>query len=85
MKKQAPQRTTATGPGRRMASDTALRAQVLAAARQRCQEMNDGPQAREEMKRDVLQTPAELLPGLLQALSSVRIDSALLISTTTKE
>lgn len=51
---------------------TPLRAQVLLAARRRCDDMQDGEQAREQMKRDVMETPAELLADLLVALSSVR-------------
>lgn len=47
----------------------ALRKQVLAAALLRCQDMGDGNQARQQMHRDVRDTPDELLPDLLQALA----------------
>lgn len=53
-----------------------LRRQVLLAARRRCDDMQDGPEAREQMKAEVLDTPAELLGDLLAALSTVRITRA---------
>ncbi len=46
-----------------------LRAQVLAAALARCQDMGDGNQARQQMHRDVRDTPDELLADLLLALA----------------
>jgi hypothetical protein len=86
MKKQATGRTNGTTPGRRMDASahtvTPLRAQVLQAARRRCDDMHDSQAARDQMKREVLELPAELLPDLLTALSSVRIDRALLLAST---
>jgi hypothetical protein len=77
VKKQATQRTAGALPGGRMATDDAkpasLRAQVLLAARKRCDDMQDGPEAREQMKRDVLETPVELLADLMAAFSSARV------------
>ncbi len=67
--------------GRRMHETAAeLRREVLLAARDRCDAMQDGPAAREQMKRDVLDTPAELLADLLAALTTApatRADLAL--------
>lgn len=80
MKKQAPKHTTATEARSGMAETgrkvTPLQAQVLLAARRRCDDMADSQAAREQMKRDVLETPAELLPDLLTALSTTRITRA---------
>lgn len=50
-----------------------LPAKVLAAARVICDDFADAPQAREQMKADVLATPAELLPDLLRALNRERL------------
>ena len=90
MKKQATKHTTATEARRSMAETgrktTPLQAQVLLAARRRCDDMGDGQAARDQMKRDVLETPAELLADLLTALSTVRITRAdLFHPSTTKE
>ena len=86
LKKQAPKHTTATEARSRMAETgrkpTPLQAQVLLAARRRCDDMADSQAARDQMKREVLQTPAELLPDLLTALSTVRITRADLSQTT---
>lgn len=57
-------------------SASPLRRQVLQAARRRCDDMQDGPDAREQMRRDVMAMPAELLADLLTALSTVRITRA---------
>lgn len=77
MKKQAPQHTTATEARNAMAETgqkvTPLRAQVLLAARRRCDDMQDSQAARDQMKREVMATPAELLADLLTAISSVRV------------
>lgn len=87
MKKQAPQHTTATKARSGMAETgqkvSPLQAQVLLAARRRCDDMGDSQAAREQMKRDVLETPAELLADLLTALSTVRITRADLFHPTT--
>lgn len=90
LKKQAPKHTTTTEVRSRMAETgrkpTPLRAQVLLAARRRCDDMGDSQAARDQMKREVLETPAELLADLLTALSTVRVTRADLIQpTTTKE
>ena len=89
MKKQAQQHTTATEARRSMAETgrkpTPLQAQVLLAARRRCDGMGDSQAAREQMKRDVLETPAELLADLLTALSTVRITRADLFHPTTTQ
>lgn len=73
MKKQAPKHTTATEARSGMAETgrkvTPLQAQVLMAARRRCDDMKDTQAAREQMRREVLETPAELLPDLLVALT----------------
>lgn len=61
-----------------------LRREVLLASRRRCDDMHDGPEARDAMQRDVLATPAELLPDLLAAFSIERIDRALLLIPTTE-
>lgn len=82
MKKQAAPHTTATEARSGMAKKvTPLQAQVLVAARLRCDDMGDSQAARDQMKREVLATPAELLPDLLIALSSVRISRADLFTT----
>ena len=74
MKKQPTTRTNAAQAGRGVAENASpLRRQVLMAARRRCDDMQDGPEARAQMQRDVLDTPAELLADLLAALSTVRI------------
>ena len=87
MKKQAPQHTTATEARRSMAETgrkpTPMQAQVLLAARRRCDDMGDSQAARDQMKREVLATPAELLPDLLAALTTVRITRADLFHPTT--
>lgn len=87
MKKQAPQHTTATEARSGMAETgrkpTSLQAQVLLAARRRCGDMGDSQAARDEMRREVLETPAELLADLLTALSTVRITRADLFHPTT--
>ena len=89
MKKQAPQHTTATEARSGMAETgqkvSPLQAQVLLAARRRCDDMGDSQAAREQMKRDVLETPAELLADLLTALSTVRITRADLFQPTTTD
>lgn len=90
LKKQAPKHTTATEARSRMAETgrkpTPLQAQVLLAARRRCDDMADSQDAREHMRREVLDTPAELLADLLTALSTVRVTRAdLFHPTTTKE
>ncbi len=77
LKKQAPKHTTATEARSRMAETgrkpTPLQAQVLLAAR-------------DQMKREVLETPAELLADLLTAFSTVRVTRAdLFHPSTTKE
>lgn len=85
-KKQATQRTTGTQPGRRMDGSaqkvTPLRAQVLLAARRRCVDMQDSQPARDQMKREVMETPVELLADLLTALSTVRVMRADFPTTT---
>ncbi len=90
MKKQAPQHTTATEARSGMAETgrkpTPLQAQVLLAARRRCDDMGDSQAARDQMKREVLETPAELLADLLTAFSTVRVTRAdLFHPSTTKE
>lgn len=92
LKKQAPKHTTATEARSGMAETgrkpTPLQAQVLLPARRRCDEMADSQASREQMRREVLATPAELLADLLTALSTVRVTRADLFHptpTTTKE
>ena len=94
LKKQAPKHTTATEARSRMAETgrkpTPLQAQVLLAARRRCDDMADSQAARDQMKREVLETPAELpaelLADLLTAFSTVRVTRAdLFHPSTTKE
>ena len=90
MKKQATKHTTATEARRSMAETgrkpTPLQAQVLLAARRRCDDMGDSQAARDQMKREVLETPAELLADLLTAFSTVRVTRAdLFHPSTTKE
>ena len=90
MKKQATKHTTATEARRSMAETgrktTPLQAQVLLAARRRCDDMGDSQAARDQMKREVLDTPAELLADLLTAFSTVRVTRAdLFHPSTTKE
>ena len=90
MKKQAPKHTTATEARSGMAETgrkpTPLQAQVLLAARRRCDDMGDSQAARDQMKREVLETPAELLADLLTAFSTVRVTRAdLFHPSTTKE
>ena len=87
MKKQAPKHTTATEVRSAMAETgrkpTPLQAQVLLAARRRCDDMGDSQAARDQMRREVLDTPAELLADLLTALSTVRVTRADLFHQTT--
>ncbi|WP_343593890.1 hypothetical protein [Paracidovorax wautersii] len=87
MKKQATTCTTASQARRGMGKDgqklAPLLSLVLQAARRRCDDMQDGPEAREAMKHDVMATPAALLPDLLAALSTQRIDRALFLPTPT--
>lgn len=87
LKKQAPMHTTATEAGSGMADTgrkpTPLQAQVLLAARRRCDDMADSQAARDQMQREVLDTPTELLPDLLTALSTVRVTRAAFSTTTT--
>lgn len=87
MKKQAPTHTTATEARSGMAETgkkvTPLQAQVLLAARRRCEDMADSQAARDQMKCDVLAMPADLLPDLLIALSSVRITRTHFLPMTT--
>ena len=89
MKKQAPQHTTATdstsGISETGRKPTQLQAQVLLAARRRCDDMGDSQAARDQMKREVLETPVELLADLLTALSTVRITRADLFQPTTTD
>ena len=89
MKKQATKHTTATEARRSMAETgrkpTPLQAQVLLAARRRCDDMGDSQAARDQMKREVLETPAEQLPDLLAALTTVRITRADLFHQTTTQ
>ena len=92
LKKQAPKHTTATRARSGMAETgqkpTPLQAQVLLAARRRCDDMADSQAGREQMRHEVLATPAELLADLLAALSTVRVSRADLFhltTTTTKE
>jgi len=90
MKKQATKHTTATEARRSMAETgrktTPLQAQVLLAARRRGDDMGDSQAARDQMKREVLETPAELLADLLTAFSTVRVTRAdLFHPSTTKE
>lgn len=83
MKKQAAPHTTTPQARRRMGPADQrladLRMHALRAACRRCDEMGDGPEAREAMKRDVLDTPAELLADLAEALAAP-IDRALLLA-----
>lgn len=88
MKSEAMQPTTAPEARSGMAESDQptppTRAEVLLAARRRCDDMQDGPAAREQMKREVLATPAELLGDLLAALTEacpVRTDFPHPIST----
>jgi len=87
LKKQALKHTTATEARRGMADagrkPTPLQAQVLLAARRRCDDMADSQAAREQMRREVLETPAELLADLLTALSTVRVTRTDLFQPTT--
>ena len=87
MKKQAPKHTTATEVRSAMAETgrkpTPLQAQVLLAARRRCDDMGDSQAARDQMRREVLDTPPELLADLLTAFSTVRVTRADLFHPTT--
>jgi hypothetical protein len=89
MKKQATTRTTASQARRGMGAEgeklTPLRSMVLQAARRRCDDVGDGPEARAAMKADVLATPPELLADLLTALTTLRYTRSDLIPTTTTE
>lgn len=88
MKKQAtrPQaRPAVPDSGRKV---TPLLNCVLQAARRRCDDFQDGPKAREQMRLDVMATPPELLADLLVALSAVRTPRTEFLShptTTQKE
>ena len=86
VKKQPTTRTTAAQAGRGVAENASpLRRQVQTAARRRCDDMQDGPEAREQMRREVLNTPRELLADLLTALSTVRITRTDLFQHTTTQ
>ncbi|NMM75534.1 hypothetical protein B2J88_11845 [Rhodococcus sp. SRB_17] len=85
MKNQATRRQARTAVPDASRNATPLLAQVLQAARRRCDDMQDCTAARDQMERDVLDTPPELLADLLTALSTVRITRADLISPTTTE
>lgn len=89
MKKQAPKHTTATEVRSAMAETgrkpTPLQAQVLLAARRRCDDMGDSQAARDQMRREVLDTPPELLADLLTAISTVRVTRADLFHPTTQK
>lgn len=56
---------------------------ALQAAQRVCRDLADGQAARDQMKRDVLDTPPELLADLLQALSRERIHRADLLPNAT--
>lgn len=64
-------------------SASPLRSPVLQAASRACRDFEDGPAARDDMKREVLATQPELLADLLQALSRERIHRADFLSTAT--
>lgn len=86
MKKQAPQHTATearSGMAETGRKPTPLQAQVLLAAH--AGGLGDSQAARDQMKREVLETPAELLPDLLAALSTVRITRADLFQPTTTD
>lgn len=56
---------------------------ALQAASRVCRDFEDSQAARDQMKRDVLDTPPELLADLLQAISRKRIHRADLLSNAT--
>lgn len=85
MKNQASSRQAGTAAGESRRPVPPLLAMTLQAARRRGDDFADGPEALAQMKRDVLDTPAELLPDLLQALTAVRAPISLQPSTNTKE
>ena len=51
-----------------------LKEKTLAAAARRCNEFNDSPEASEQMKRAVLDTPVELLLDLHKALLPIVVE-----------
>lgn len=57
-----------------------LPSQVLHAARLICADLEDKPEAREQMRQEVLATPPELMADLLQALSRERLTRAKCLS-----
>ena len=60
----------AAGPAVGKQQLSPLQQQVLAAARHTCDHFGDTPAAREQMRREVLATPAALLPNLLRAFAA---------------
>ena len=53
-----------------------LAADLMAAAMRRCDHFNDGEKAREDMRQDVLATPAHLQQDLLEYFNECAKDAA---------
>ncbi|MBF5006974.1 hypothetical protein [Diaphorobacter caeni] len=64
---------------------TPLLQMTLVHAARRCNQFNDSPEARAAMKRAVLDTPAELLADLHEALSPVVVEMGAADESTTNE
>lgn len=72
-------------PGRRMREISPLLQQALDAGRRVCDDMQDGPEARQAMKREILEiadTDERLLVGLVAGLTHPRIKRADFSTTT---
>lgn len=72
-------------PGRRMREVSPLLQQALDAGRRMCDDMQDGPEARQAMKREILEiadTDDRLLVGLVAGLTHPRLKRADFSSTT---
>ena len=73
MKKQASGQKAGAAVRSARQNVSPLMAAALQAARLVCDDYGDSPAAREDMKRDVLATPSELLVDLAHALADARV------------
>ena len=79
---------TTAQQGRRMREVSPLLQQALDAGRRVCDDMQDGPEARQAMKREILEiadTDERLLVGLVAGLTHPRLKRADFSTTTTQQ
>ncbi|MCD2166847.1 hypothetical protein [Comamonas koreensis] len=77
-----------TQAGRRMRAVSPMLQQALDAGRRVCDDMQDGPEARQAMKREILEiadTDERLLVGLVAGLTHPRLKRADFSTTTTQQ